>query len=90
MLSISLGANATHSVVYQNEEGKWVTDLAYYSSFVKEMDANMPEEVAMQFQSEDFIAGSKWNVLMLNENSIFGVPFLNWLSSAEHAKKNFF
>uniref|UniRef100_A0A8C1PIS9 Centrosomal protein 192 n=1 Tax=Cyprinus carpio TaxID=7962 RepID=A0A8C1PIS9_CYPCA len=53
------GANAAHSVVYQNEEGKWVTDLAYYSSFEKEMEANMPEEVAMQFQSEDFLAGSQ-------------------------------
>uniref|UniRef100_A0A9J8D3K7 Centrosomal protein 192 n=1 Tax=Cyprinus carpio carpio TaxID=630221 RepID=A0A9J8D3K7_CYPCA len=53
------GANATHSVVYQNEEGKWVTDLAYYSSFEKEMEANMPEEVAMPFQSEDFLAGSQ-------------------------------
>lgn len=51
--------DATHSVVYQNEEGKWVTDLAYYSSFEKEIDANMPEEVAIQFQSEDFLAGSK-------------------------------
>uniref|UniRef100_A0A9J7ZD47 Centrosomal protein 192 n=1 Tax=Cyprinus carpio carpio TaxID=630221 RepID=A0A9J7ZD47_CYPCA len=59
MLNISLGANAAHSVVYQNEEGKWVTDLAYYSSFEKEMEANMPEEVAMQFQSEDFLAGSQ-------------------------------
>lgn len=59
MFSMSLGTNATHSVVYQNEEGKWVTDLAYYSSFEKEMEANMPEEVAMPFQSEDFLAGSK-------------------------------
>ncbi|KAM4704993.1 centrosomal protein of 192 kDa [Rhinophrynus dorsalis] len=25
-----------HSVVYQNEEGKWVTDLAYYKSFANE------------------------------------------------------
>lgn len=59
MLNHSSGANATHSVVYQNEEGKWVTDLAYYSSFVKEMEANMPEEVAVQFQSEDFLGGGK-------------------------------
>uniref|UniRef100_A0A671P7N9 Centrosomal protein of 192 kDa-like n=1 Tax=Sinocyclocheilus anshuiensis TaxID=1608454 RepID=A0A671P7N9_9TELE len=59
MTNISLGANATQSVVYQNEEGKWVTDLAYYSSFEKEMEASMPEEVAMPFQSEDFLAGSQ-------------------------------
>ncbi|XP_052003508.1 centrosomal protein of 192 kDa-like isoform X2 [Xyrauchen texanus] len=58
-LALQQGANTTHSVVYQNEEGKWVTDLAYYSSFEKEMEANMPEEVAMQFQSEDFIGGSQ-------------------------------
>ncbi|RXN05911.1 centrosomal protein of 192 kDa-like [Labeo rohita] len=58
-LELQQGANATHSVVYQNEEGKWVTDLAYYSSFEKEMEANMPEEVAVQFQSEDFLAGSQ-------------------------------
>lgn len=58
-LEFQQGANATHSVVYQNEEGKWVTDLAYYSSFEKEMEANMPEEVAMQFQSEDFLGGDQ-------------------------------
>ncbi|XP_052000198.1 centrosomal protein of 192 kDa-like isoform X3 [Xyrauchen texanus] len=58
-LGFQQGANTTHSVVYQNEEGKWVTDLAYYSSFEKEMEANMPEEVAMQFQSEDFIGASQ-------------------------------
>ncbi|XP_052474858.1 centrosomal protein of 192 kDa isoform X3 [Carassius gibelio] len=58
-LEVQEGTNATHSVVYQNEEGKWVTDLAYYSSFEKEMEANMPEEVAIPFQSEDFLAGSQ-------------------------------
>ncbi|XP_016300149.1 centrosomal protein of 192 kDa isoform X2 [Sinocyclocheilus anshuiensis] len=58
-LELQQGANATQSVVYQNEEGKWVTDLAYYSSFEKEMEASMPEEVAMPFQSEDFLAGSQ-------------------------------
>uniref|UniRef100_A0A672PJK6 Centrosomal protein 192 n=1 Tax=Sinocyclocheilus grahami TaxID=75366 RepID=A0A672PJK6_SINGR len=59
LCSCHMSTNATHSVVYQNEEGKWVTDLAYYSSFEKELEANMPEEVAMQFQSEDFLAGSQ-------------------------------
>ncbi|XP_067305284.1 centrosomal protein of 192 kDa isoform X2 [Pseudorasbora parva] len=58
-LEFQQGENATHSVVYQNEEGKWVTDLAYYSSFEKEMEANMPEEIAVQFQSEDFLGGSQ-------------------------------
>jgi hypothetical protein len=46
-------------VVYQNEEGKWVTDLAYYSSFEKEVDGHQLPEVADQFQAEDFVPGSK-------------------------------
>ncbi|KAG7470070.1 hypothetical protein MATL_G00135730 [Megalops atlanticus] len=50
--------NVTHNVVYQNEEGKWVTDLAYYSSFEKETEKSLPEDVAVQFQSEDFVSGS--------------------------------
>ncbi|XP_062847530.1 centrosomal protein of 192 kDa [Trichomycterus rosablanca] len=56
-LEFQQDANAAHGVVYQNEEGKWVTDLAYYSSFDKE--ANLPEEVAVQFQSEEFIGGGQ-------------------------------
>uniref|UniRef100_A0A669PMN8 Centrosomal protein 192 n=1 Tax=Phasianus colchicus TaxID=9054 RepID=A0A669PMN8_PHACC len=28
-------------IVYQNEEGKWVTDLAYYTSFDEEQDLNL-------------------------------------------------
>ncbi|KAM4633668.1 centrosomal protein of 192 kDa [Polymixia lowei] len=56
-LEFQQGANAAHSVVYQNEEGKWVTDLAYYSSFEKEVDGNIPENVD-QFQAEDFVPAS--------------------------------
>ncbi|KAJ8291078.1 hypothetical protein GJAV_G00021130 [Gymnothorax javanicus] len=52
------GGDVTHNVVYQNEEGKWVTDLAYYSSFEKEAEPNLPEEVASQLQSEEFVTGS--------------------------------
>ncbi|NWS72590.1 CE192 protein, partial [Crotophaga sulcirostris] len=33
-----------HSVVYQNEEGKWVTDLAYYTSFDEEQDLHLFED----------------------------------------------
>ncbi|XP_035386391.1 centrosomal protein of 192 kDa isoform X2 [Electrophorus electricus] len=58
-LEFQQGANATHSVVYQNEEGKWVTDLAYYSSFKKEMETDMPENIAAQLESEDFVGGSQ-------------------------------
>ncbi|XP_045383774.1 centrosomal protein of 192 kDa isoform X2 [Lemur catta] len=44
------------SVVYQNEEGRWVTDLAYYTSFNNEQDLNMSliDEV-----NEDFRSGSE-------------------------------
>ncbi|NXS62574.1 CE192 protein, partial [Brachypteracias leptosomus] len=41
-----------HSVVYQNEEGKWVTDLAYYTSFDEEQDLNLSEDDKM---NEEFI-----------------------------------
>uniref|UniRef100_A0A667ZNW0 Centrosomal protein 192 n=1 Tax=Myripristis murdjan TaxID=586833 RepID=A0A667ZNW0_9TELE len=44
VLFVLLGANINPSVVYQNEEGQWVTDLAYYSSFEKEVDGNTPEQ----------------------------------------------
>ncbi|XP_067365426.1 centrosomal protein of 192 kDa isoform X1 [Channa argus] len=53
-LEFQQGANATHKVVYQNEEGQWVTDLAYYSSFQKEVDEKT-SECAGQFQTEDFV-----------------------------------
>ncbi|NXJ85122.1 CE192 protein, partial [Trogon melanurus] len=33
-----------HSIVYQNEEGRWVTDLAYYTSFDEEQDLNVSED----------------------------------------------
>lgn len=59
-LVVSAGANATHSVVYQNEEGQWVTDLAYYSSFEKEVDGKTSEDVG-QFQTEDFVPASAYH-----------------------------
>ncbi|XP_039973029.1 centrosomal protein of 192 kDa isoform X2 [Xiphias gladius] len=53
-LEFQQGASTTHSVVYQNEEGQWVTDLAYYSSFEKEVDGKTSDNAA-QFQTEDFV-----------------------------------
>lgn len=52
-LEFQQGAKNSNSVVYQNEQGQWVTDLAYYSSFEKEV-GNIPSENA-QFQDEDFV-----------------------------------
>ncbi|KAB1258255.1 Centrosomal protein of 192 kDa, partial [Camelus dromedarius] len=44
------------SVVYQNEEGRWVTDLAYYTSFNKEEDVNASLSNEL---NEDFRSGCK-------------------------------
>uniref|UniRef100_A0A452TNU1 Centrosomal protein 192 n=1 Tax=Ursus maritimus TaxID=29073 RepID=A0A452TNU1_URSMA len=44
------------NVVYQNEEGRWVTDLAYYTSFNKEQVLNMSLTDEM---NEDFRSGSE-------------------------------
>ncbi|XP_057555757.1 centrosomal protein of 192 kDa isoform X3 [Hippopotamus amphibius kiboko] len=43
------------SVVYQNEEGRWVTDLAYYTSFDKEQHLNVSLSNEL---NEDFRSGS--------------------------------
>uniref|UniRef100_H0X9H8 Centrosomal protein 192 n=1 Tax=Otolemur garnettii TaxID=30611 RepID=H0X9H8_OTOGA len=48
--------NLPESVVYQNEEGRWVTDLAYYTSFSNERDLNISVSGEM---NEDFRSGSE-------------------------------
>ncbi|KAM3928231.1 centrosomal protein of 192 kDa isoform 1-T1 [Leptodactylus fuscus] len=55
-----------HSVVYQNEEGKWVTDLAYYQSFEKET-ARLSGS-AKNFEDEDFMIGTDEVLAMLDED----------------------
>uniref|UniRef100_A0A8D2JLW5 Centrosomal protein 192 n=1 Tax=Sciurus vulgaris TaxID=55149 RepID=A0A8D2JLW5_SCIVU len=44
------------SVIYQNEEGRWVTDLAYYTSFNNEQDVNIALTDEM---NEDFRSGAE-------------------------------
>ncbi|KAM4736666.1 centrosomal protein of 192 kDa isoform 2-T3 [Anableps anableps] len=56
-LEFQQGADASHGVVYQNEEGKWVTDLAYYSNFEKEVDGKKSENDG-QLQNEAFVPAS--------------------------------
>ncbi|NXM58269.1 CE192 protein, partial [Illadopsis cleaveri] len=41
-----------HSIVYQNEEGRWVTDLAYYTAFDEQQDLNVSEDAE---RNEEFI-----------------------------------
>ncbi|XP_045569506.1 uncharacterized protein [Salmo salar] len=62
---------ASPSVVYQNEEGKWVTDLAYYSSFEKEVDGKQLPEAADQFQAEDFVPGSNAIEKIIEDQKVF-------------------
>ncbi|XP_077577077.1 centrosomal protein of 192 kDa [Stigmatopora nigra] len=56
-VEIQQGAGASTSVVYQNEEGHWVTDLAYCTSFEKEFGENILQNDG-QFQTEDFVPAS--------------------------------
>ncbi|NXH22684.1 CE192 protein, partial [Bucco capensis] len=51
-LVITDKGDSPHSIVYQNEEGKWVTDLAYFTSFDEEQDLNLSEEDKI---NEEFI-----------------------------------
>lgn len=55
-LEFKQGAKNSNSVVYQNEQGEWVTDLAYYSSFEKEMGDKAAENNFQKFQNESFAA----------------------------------
>ncbi|KAK9403425.1 putative centrosomal protein [Crotalus adamanteus] len=55
----------SHNVVYQNEEGKWVTDLAYYTSFDKEQKSNISDI------SGDFITGAEAIAMIAQDQEAF-------------------
>ncbi|KAM6409920.1 centrosomal protein of 192 kDa [Pluvialis apricaria] len=57
-----------HSVVYQNEEGKWVTDLAYYTSFDEEQDLNLSEDDKI---NEEFVTGSEAAAMIAQDQEEF-------------------
>ncbi|XP_030352670.1 centrosomal protein of 192 kDa isoform X2 [Strigops habroptila] len=57
-----------HSIVYQNEEGKWVTDLAYYTSFVEEQELNLSEDDKV---NEEFITGSEAAAMIAQDEEEF-------------------
>ncbi|XP_037364779.1 centrosomal protein of 192 kDa isoform X3 [Talpa occidentalis] len=56
------------NVVYQNEEGRWVTDLAYYTSFNNEQVLNMSLTNEM---NEDFCSGSEALALIAQDEEEF-------------------
>ncbi|XP_029140120.1 centrosomal protein of 192 kDa [Protobothrops mucrosquamatus] len=55
----------SYNVVYQNEEGKWVTDLAYYTSFDKEQKSNVSDI------SGDFITGAEAVAMIAQDQEAF-------------------
>ncbi|XP_071410367.1 centrosomal protein of 192 kDa [Pithys albifrons albifrons] len=57
-----------HSIVYQNEEGKWVTDLAYYTSFDEEQNLNLSEDDKI---NEEFITGSEAAAMIAQDQEEF-------------------
>ncbi|XP_036177012.1 centrosomal protein of 192 kDa isoform X7 [Myotis myotis] len=61
-------ADLPQNVVYQNEEGRWVTDLAYYTSFNEEQDLNMPPVDEM---NEEFRTGSEALELIAQDEEEF-------------------
>uniref|UniRef100_A0A8B9ZC28 Centrosomal protein 192 n=1 Tax=Anas platyrhynchos TaxID=8839 RepID=A0A8B9ZC28_ANAPL len=63
-----LSGDIPHSIVYQNEEGKWVTDLAYYTSFDEEQDLNLAEDDKID---EDFITGSEAAAMIAQDQEEF-------------------
>uniref|UniRef100_A0A8C0BSH0 Centrosomal protein 192 n=1 Tax=Buteo japonicus TaxID=224669 RepID=A0A8C0BSH0_9AVES len=65
---ICLSGDLPHSIVYQNEEGKWVTDLAYYTSFDEEQDLNLSEDVKI---NEEFITGSEAAAMIAQDQEEF-------------------
>ncbi|XP_061851976.1 centrosomal protein of 192 kDa isoform X2 [Colius striatus] len=58
-----------HSIVYQNEDGKWVTDLAYYTPFDEEQDLN-PSEHDDKI-NEEFITGSEAAAMIAQDQEEF-------------------
>uniref|UniRef100_A0A8C0EJ04 Centrosomal protein 192 n=1 Tax=Bubo bubo TaxID=30461 RepID=A0A8C0EJ04_BUBBB len=63
-----LSGDVPHSIVYQNEEGKWVTDLAYYTSFDEEQDLNLSEDDKI---NEQFITGSEAAAMIAQDQEEF-------------------
>ncbi|KAM4688951.1 centrosomal protein of 192 kDa-like [Discoglossus pictus] len=59
--------NPPHSVVYQNEEGKWVTDLAYYKTF--DESPSFSEAVTDLVNDEEFIVGND-ALAMIQEDEV--------------------
>nr|XP_021515189.1 centrosomal protein of 192 kDa isoform X1 [Meriones unguiculatus] len=65
----------SQNVVYQNEDGKWVTDLAYFTSFIDQQDLQMSPNNEM---NEDFISGSEALDLIAKDEEEFNKehPFI--------------
>uniref|UniRef100_A0A663LUP2 Centrosomal protein 192 n=1 Tax=Athene cunicularia TaxID=194338 RepID=A0A663LUP2_ATHCN len=65
---VSILESSLPFIVYQNEEGKWVTDLAYYTSFDEEQDLNLSEDDKI---NEQFITGSEAAAMIAQDQEEF-------------------
>ncbi|KAL1773624.1 centrosomal protein of 192 kDa isoform X1 [Sigmodon hispidus] len=65
----------SQNVVYQNEDGRWVTDLAYYTSFTDQQDLQMSLNNEM---NEDFRSGTEALDLIAKDEEEFNKehPFI--------------
>lgn len=58
----------SQNVVYQNEDGRWVTDLAYYTSFIDQQGVQMSPN---NERNEDFRSGSDALDLIASAAEVF-------------------
>ncbi|XP_029402677.1 centrosomal protein of 192 kDa [Mus pahari] len=67
--------NLSQNVVYKSEDGRWVTDLAYYTSFIDQQDLQMSPNNEM---NEDFRSGSEALDLIAKDEEEFNKehPFI--------------
>nr|XP_048275455.1 centrosomal protein of 192 kDa isoform X2 [Myodes glareolus] len=68
-------ADLSQNIVYQNEDGKWVTDLAYYTSFTDQQDLQMSPN---NETNEDFRSGTEALDLIAKDEEEFNKehPFI--------------
>lgn len=78
--------------MYKNEEGQWVTDLAYCTSFEKEVDEKVSQSNG-QFQTEDFVSAGMYRVnrniycmsmcVVVTEHIVYAVMSLGMVQKTE-------
>ncbi|KAJ8776693.1 hypothetical protein J1605_015282 [Eschrichtius robustus] len=75
----------SQSVVYQNEEGRWVTDLAYYTAFDKEQDVNvsLSDEMNGGFRSGCKCIDSLCSEPFSFSDGVLRLPCTSWSATSD-------